>query len=309
MSGILKHFKRLPKRSNPSSPSPTPPPPPPPLSPRPSANLSSASSESEMSTISMISNENQCEDVQSGHMDVEVQEVLSVTPATNPAPESSKTSVPLLDSFFDNKKQPSQPVLDSYRGKWVRKNDDLIKVGIMNLNGWSTTKLRTRVSVSPAVSFLQIPQKQILRKPVFVIGRMQKAVAVAVQERRRRVLICMQIVNLTKMRCYCGQIVEGGRNSVRQFSKRYSKYHRRSNNGCLLFSTLPDILLLTGYLFRGDTEGDLERDGKGSGFFQCAFSQHPFPLEPKWKQVYKNLLKNAQYTSSTIQNEAISALA
>lgn len=61
--------------------------------------------------------------------------------------------------------------------------------------------------------------------------------------------------------------------------------------------------------FRGDEDGDLDGDGKGTGLFQCAFSQLLFELEPKWKNIYKNMPGNAKYTSSCIQNETISVMA
>ena len=65
-------------------------------------------------------------------------------------------------------------------------------------------------------------------------------------------------------------------------------------------------LSANGLPFRGDTEHDIDT---GDGLFRRAFSQLIFELDPKLKDIYKRLPKNAKYISPDIQNEIIEIMA
>ena len=263
-----------------------------------------------MSTISMISNENQCEDVQSGDMDVEGQEVLSVTPATNPAPESSKTSVPVLDSFFDNKKQPCQPVLDSYPSRKMGSKERRFNKDWYNEFKWlEYNQAKDACFCFPCRVFLANSPETNFTETGFHNWKNAKGSGGRRPGKKKNGLDLHADCKSHKDAMLLW--ADSGRRKKQCSTIQQTVLKVSSEQQQWLFAVfnVTRYLAANGLPFRGDTEGDLEGDGKGSGLFQCAFSQLLFPLEPKWKHVYKNLPKNAQYTSSTIQNEAIFVLA
>lgn len=65
------------------------------------------------------------------------------------------------------------------------------------------------------------------------------------------------------------------------------------------------FLCSNGLPFRGSHESNIET---ADDLFLRAFSPLLFPLEPKWRQIHKNLPNNATYTLHAIQNQVIETL-
>ena len=306
MAGILKHFKKVQKPSISSPLSPSEPPLPPPLFSQPKSprNASASSSESELSTstVSMTSNDTSVSNVEADHMEVER---TGITAGTSSVSETEESPPHVLGSFFDNKKQPSQPILKSYPSRKMGSKDRRFNNGWFDKYKWLEYNVNMDACFCfPCRVFLANSPEEIFTETGFRNWKNAKAsgkkkrgldLHADCKSHRDAMLLWVDSENRRRQSATIGQAI--------------LKITSEQQQWLLAVFNVAKFLAANGLPFRGDEDGDLDGDGKGTGLFQCMFSQFLFQLEPKWKEVYKNLPENAQYTSPTIQNEVIAVLA